>query len=367
MKPESISDETIWISVSCKCKILVYKSHGKEGICVELQRYNKYTREQARTILAPDSKPYKRGAGSWGMLGIVPFENQSGLSDYAFFVTLGISISNYSFDEYISENGVLSWQSQPGQDFSNKQIKDFINHNSLPSKVHLFFRPNGNKKEHYSFVYLGELKYLTHDNSRTKPVHFLWKILDFDKERFQEVLPEVPLQTNGQDIGSSEEVVGNIGEIAASKKGVSTSEFLRNIDFMKQYENAVNLGDLGEDFVVALEKRRLQDAGRYDLAERVCRTQSFLGNTAPYDIQSFFENGDSLYIEVKTTSGPLDSPLFVSESEVQFSEDEPDSYQLVRVFNFDCEQKTGEIKVLEGPVNRSELQPKKYEFRIINF
>jgi len=64
------------------------------------------------------------------------------------------------------------------------------------------------------------------------------------------------------------------------------------------------VGKLGEQLVVQFEKRKLEEAGRSDLAERVNWHREDEANRTPgWDITSFEPNGDELFIEVKASEG----------------------------------------------------------------
>lgn len=102
-----------------------------------LTLYNPYSREDVCRIFAPNVD-FEPSRGPWGMRGIVSIPNNVG--DYVFFVTFGESQANHVFKEEIDENGILSWQSQPSQDFTSSQIKEFINYDYLVNDIHLFLR-----------------------------------------------------------------------------------------------------------------------------------------------------------------------------------------------------------------------------------
>jgi hypothetical protein len=91
----------------------------------ELIHYQDYSREEVHDIFAPDS-PFTRQAGTWGNHGIVAVPNRPG--DYVFLVTFGQKQAHHEFDEGVTPEGILRWQSQPNQGFSNSRIKDFIVH-----------------------------------------------------------------------------------------------------------------------------------------------------------------------------------------------------------------------------------------------
>ena len=95
--------------------------------------------------------------------------------DFVFFVTLGQEQAGPVFDEGITEDGVLTWQSQPRQGLRHPQIWEFIEHDELKNSIYLFLRTRGGAK----YTYLGELKYLSHDTERENPVYFQRQVLEW--------------------------------------------------------------------------------------------------------------------------------------------------------------------------------------------
>ncbi len=109
----------------------------------------------------------------------------------------------------------------------------------------------------------------------------------------------------------------------------------RKIDFVQRDAANRNLGRLGERFAVALERRRLLDFGRDDLAKKVEWVSDTSGDGLGYDVLSFDEVDESQrWIEVKTTTMGKYSPFFVTSNEVRCSEAMARQYYLYRLFRF---------------------------------
>ena len=107
------------------------------------------------------------------------------------------------------------------------------------------------------------------------------------------------------------------------------------IDFVQRDAANRKLGRLGEQFALALEQRRLLDAGRDDLAKKVEWVSDTSGDGLGYDVLSFDEVDDSeRWIEVKTTAMGKYSPFYVTSNEVRCSEAMARRYYLYRVFRF---------------------------------
>lgn len=128
------------------------------------------------------------------------------------------------------------------------------------------------------------------------------------------------------------------------------SRVARKIDFAKREAKNRNLGRSGEKWVLSFEKKRLQEAGKSDLAERVDWVSDRVGDGLGYDIVSFEVNGSELFIEVKTTNAGATTPFFISPNELAESERKRDAFKLYRVFDFSSEP---HVYILSGP-----LEPK---------
>ncbi len=137
-----------------------------------LKLYEEYSREEAHDILSPITR-FTPSAGSWGLHGIVAIREQPG--DYVFFVTFGQQQGEYVFDEWVTEAGVISWQSQPRQDLEDATIQRLIHHDENKNKIYLLLREKAAK-----YSYLGEIKYLAHHPKHENPVWIYWQILRWD-------------------------------------------------------------------------------------------------------------------------------------------------------------------------------------------
>src|SRR5687768_11197628 len=82
------------------------------GSTRSLRLWESYTREEVHDIFEPTTL-FTPQTGKWGLPGIVRLSETDG--DFIFFVTFGSSQGNHDFDEAITEDGVLTWQSQPRQ------------------------------------------------------------------------------------------------------------------------------------------------------------------------------------------------------------------------------------------------------------
>jgi hypothetical protein len=107
----------------------------------------------------------------------------------------------------------------------------------------------------------------------------------------------------------------------AAAMGDTTPQFRgrKSPDYSLKEANDRKLGCAAELAVLANEKKRLVDAGRPDLAEKITHVSTIEGDGAGYDIRSFRLDGTVIYIEVKATGGNSSTPFFMSANEIAFA------------------------------------------------
>ncbi|WP_441233200.1 DUF3883 domain-containing protein [Bradyrhizobium sp. 930_D9_N1_4] len=108
----------------------------------------------------------------------------------------------------------------------------------------------------------------------------------------------------------------------------------QKLSYQQQVELALKkmeIGRVGEAFVLEQERARLRAAGRSDLAKNVdwvSQRQPYVG----YDIKSFKNTGDSEFIEVKSSSGVLKS-FYLTENELRQARRLSQKYRIACVSN----------------------------------
>jgi hypothetical protein len=130
----------------------------------------------------------------------------------------------------------------------------------------------------------------------------------------------------------------------------------RRIDFAQRDAANRRLGRLGEEFVVQLERHRLEQAGREDLAQKVEWVTQTVGDGLGFDVLSFDDADDSeKLIEVKTTGLGKYFPFYATANEVRCSDDRPEQFHLFRLFDFG---KRPRAYILTGALSRNcRLEP----------
>lgn len=130
------------------------------------------------------------------------------------------------------------------------------------------------------------------------------------------------------------------------------------IDYAELDEHNRKLGRAGEQWVLGYEAHRLIDEGCPELASRVSWHSDLRGDGLGYDILSHNANGEERFIEVKTTNGSLTSPFFISQNELNLSQDKETAFYLYRVFQF---RQSPKIYILQGDLQKHlHLEPTGY-------
>lgn len=95
------------------------------------------------------------------------------------------------------------------------------------------------------------------------------------------------------------------------------------------------IGDLGEKYVYEREIKKLIEAQRENLAEKV-NADIAKDHKKGYDILSYTVTGEKLHIEVKATPGSVDTPFYISKNEWDTASEFKNNgelYEIHRVYN----------------------------------
>ncbi|PWW03798.1 uncharacterized protein DUF3883 [Hoeflea marina] len=119
-----------------------------------------------------------------------------------------------------------------------------------------------------------------------------------------------------------------------SKRSAGLERLVRKFDPVERDFRNRELGKGGEQFVLDIERQRLIDQDRSDLARKIRWVSMEDGDGAGYDILSFEPTGTEMLIEVKTANGAAKTPFFLTRTEVEVAEERKDAWQLYRVHRF---------------------------------
>jgi len=238
-----------------------------------LEFHQDYSRHEVHRIFEPSGE-YHRGAGTWGGLGIV----EASAGDFVFFVTFGRTQGTHTFDEGISHDGVLTWQSQPRQRREDPQIRQLIAHDVYRNNIWLFLRTTKRAANApMPYTYLGRLGYITHDVEREQPCHFQWQLLD-GWPLSAELTARTGLILTGTPPAPLPPAIAML-RVALTEtptpaptatRGTSTAEFIAKKVPDRALQDARNrdLGLLGERAVVGLIRSRGHlSKGGYDVSD----------------------------------------------------------------------------------------------------
>jgi len=320
---------------------------------------NKYSRDEVYNIFKPRKK-FDQIWKQWGIINLFKYVEEL-KNDYIFFLTLGSEQAGHRFDEGITKSGVLSWQTQPQNSFSSSNIKQLIKHDESLNNIHFFYRENEEDK----YIYMGKLKYISHDKNRERPVYFQWQIIDWDiknnkKIRLLKELNEPQININDDTLSLSKPPIPNLS------KGISTNEFraYKNVDYSSQDKSNKKLGLKGEELVLKHEKDFLIENNRQDLADKVSHHSVILGDGLGYDILSYDISGNKKFIEVKTTKGNKNTTFYITPTELRRSVIE-ENYFLYRVYNYKAVNNSGDFYFIKGPLDKNfSLIPNEYKVKI---
>lgn len=151
-----------------------------------------------------------------------------------------------------------------------------------------------------------------------------------------------------------EKRVGEYAKRLLKKKG-----HVAKIDFDDLNRKNKDLGTAGELLALEYEQKRLADEKIPYNAEYVADT---LGDGLGYDILSYDKLGKEIHIEVKTTRTSNQYGFFMSKNEIEESKNSV--YKIYRVYNFDDEGRTADMKIIDGEVTESNFVIEATNFRI---
>ena len=327
-----------------------------------------YTREEALP-LAGVSPPANRRE----ITGITRFSNCVVL-----FVTLNKDDkeANHKYkDEFLLYGKSFQWESQNTNTPTTPHIQMIINR----EPVVLFARVKSKiKGKTQPFIYVGELtcnQYFFDAKQADKPMEVIFSVDDYvpsPSPELQQLYLWAPGDTSEVPSDDNSPVGSNLIETTPPKRkkagakttAVKTGKASKVVDWAAKDEANRNLGLAGEKLVIAHEQDRLKKLGLNQLVNKVEHV-ALKDPKAGYDVRSYDDAGNEIYIEVKTTKGSASNAFYISKNEVETSKVLGKKYWIYRVHSRNA--KTGNWKVykLNGPVDQSfDLEPEIYSARV---
>jgi hypothetical protein len=73
--------------------------------------------------------------------------------------------------------------------------------------------------------------------------------------------------------------------------------------------------------------------------------------------------GEEIHIEVKTTSGPLRTPFFMSAAEVEYAKICPSRYKIYRIYSYSVDAQEIKFVTIERPAETVDFTPASFRVR----
>jgi len=125
------------------------------------------------------------------------------------------------------------------------------------------------------------------------------------------------------------------------------------------YAALKQIGDLGEQFVFSQEREKVK-LYKLPKSKEVTWVSRDKGDGLGFDILSYDENGNEMYIEVKTTTQDENASFYISANELEKSKQYADKYYLYRVYQFDMKTAQGQYSIRKGSLEDLCLVPQTY-------
>ena len=157
----------------------------------------------------------------------------------------------------------------------------------------------------------------------------------------------------------------------STKKKVAAKKIVKSnkTDYLSLNEKKKNIGDLGEYIVIEHEKKKLCDVGLEHLAEQIEHTSREIGDNEGYDIKSFTEDGQILYIEVKSTKQNQSGGFYISENEISVANEMQQKgqiYRIYRLYKINTRKGEAHLKIYTPPFNNEHYSIKPVSWYIEN-
>lgn len=273
-----------------------------------MQLYGSYSREEVYKYFDPNTK-FTPSAGTWGLHGIIKL--QQPFFGFVFFITQGASQAGVVFNETIGESGTFEWDSQPSQSFNDITIQHLINRNIENFPIHVFYRVDKTNKK---YIYLGEVEYVAHDVHKQCPVHFIWRVIDWDKEKFDKALKT--MNENKTAIDSL--LIEDMKQISVRLQHCLLRNGIRTIsDFLKlSDEDLLRINNLGAKSLEEAKhlKKQYSQNNVFDLNQTVQEAQDDIDPFKNYDISTRARNTISrMGINSENEFAKTDDAIIISQ------------------------------------------------------
>jgi hypothetical protein len=125
-------------------------------------------------------------------------------------------------------------------------------------------------------------------------------------------------------------------------------------NYIENARERKNVGDGGEDLVMQYEAEKLANLGIRKKPEHIARSK---GDGLGYDILSYDEDGNPMFIEVKTTKSGSKTSFYVTINELTCSMENKENYYLYRLFDYEPKKDKAKMKVARGSLEDKCIYP----------
>lgn len=163
----------------------------------------------------------------------------------------------------------------------------------------------------------------------------------------REVLPKISTSRNSHQrlILTSHQLEPNISKPTLQGK---------IINHLKNAEANKRIGYLGELLVIEYETEKLK---RLNINKSPEHNSLNIGDGLGYDILSYDELGNEIYIEVKTTRQGAEQAFFITSNELYKSIESPSQFFLYRLFEFNDKNNSAKFYIRKGELSTICLNP----------
>jgi hypothetical protein len=126
-------------------------------------------------------------------------------------------------------------------------------------------------------------------------------------------------------------------------------------------------GKEGEEYVYRYEYNKLKDLGRIDLANKIVKQYEDLSSFPGYDLKSYDESGEEIFIEVKSTNKKEKKGFDITANEWKNAQKLGDKYFIYLVMQAQVESKrkiTAKIRNPYKVVENGKMLCKTTNYRI---
>lgn len=148
--------------------------------------------------------------------------------------------------------------------------------------------------------------------------------------------------------------------VVPKQREYGKNEYSKTVDYIERQKANKRIGDFGERLIFNYEKAKLKQRNSQKEPEYIALTDDSRG----FDILSYDENEQEIYIEVKTTKQSCRANFFITVGELRKSIEAKEKYRLYRVYDYNEEKDTGKFRELKGSLESFCTQPVLYKISV---